>query len=170
MEGITAAYTQEKAGYEAMSAEMDKTKAEFTVFERKDIKLKEDIKHIKAKDKKLKETIVKEKEKADKARESIPKQVPTLCLCLSACVHCVDMHLASSLCVAECWWMETGEGHCGGRGDDGQDGKVHPCGGRGVGKDVRINQGRDGCAACQARQGTGGALALVCTLSENPCP
>jgi hypothetical protein len=114
VEGITAAYTQEKAGYEAMSAEMDKTKAEFTVFERKDIKLKEDIKHIKAKDKKLKETIVKEKEKADKARESIPKQVPKLCLCLSACVHCVDMHLASSLRVAECWWMETGEGHCGG--------------------------------------------------------
>ena len=74
VESITAEYTKEKEGYEAMAGEMDRVKSEFAVFERKDIKFKEDIKHLKAKDKKVRETVVKEQDKADKARESIPKQ------------------------------------------------------------------------------------------------
>lgn len=36
-------YNKEKEGYEAMAAEMEKTKAEFSVFERKDIKFKEGV-------------------------------------------------------------------------------------------------------------------------------
>ena len=99
VEGITAAYAQEKEGYEAMAGEMEKTKAEFGVFERKDIKLKEDMKHLKAKDKKLKESIVKEQDKAAKARDSIPKQVPSLylCVCLPSPTH-ANMHAYTGIC------------------------------------------------------------------------
>ncbi len=105
MEGITAAYTQEKEGYEAMASSMEKTKGEFAVFERKDIKLKEDIKHLKAKDKKLKETIVKEKEKAEKARDSIPKQVRALylCVCVVVCAELASapLHLSSRVAAVQ---------------------------------------------------------------------
>ena len=98
--------------------------------------LKEDIKHFKAKDKKLKETIVKEKEKAEKARDSIPKQVCTRYLCvvartLSLCLCALGVPECAA-CVVECAWMKTGEGDCRGGGHDGQDGKAHPCRGRGA--------------------------------------
>jgi hypothetical protein len=43
IQGMATDYNNEKEGYEAMAAEMEKTKAEFSVFERKDIKFKEGV-------------------------------------------------------------------------------------------------------------------------------
>ena len=80
IEEIESGIAEQKAEYDAVFAELKRTKDEFAAYERKDIKLREEIKHGRSQKKKLADKIKQEEKKhtaalnkAEKNREKIPE-------------------------------------------------------------------------------------------------